>query len=260
MKSLGLSFSAIYYIVYDTFADFFYNIKYKYNRKKKRSRNLQLFKKYCRNLPRNLPESIFVKVGANDGLTLDPCSDILLANTKWKGLLIEPQSYFIDKLKETFNDVDRFTIEQVAISSMEGKEKFYYLDHKVNESIQDLKPWVFMVASFNKNHLLKLLDESLQPFIRDCTVETNTLTNILKRNNLDNFNLLHIDTEGHDLVVLKSLDLSVCSPTLIYIEYNHLSDSDNTELLNLLNNYEYTVYDCGIDYFAVNKKKYMRLL
>ena len=158
------------------------------------------------------------------------------------------------------DDADRFVIEQAAISSAPGKKKFYYFDHEINKNQNDIKAWYFMVASFDKGHLKKHFDKSLWPFIKDCIVETDTLSNILGKNNIYEFQLLHIDTEGHDLKVLQSMDFSVYMPALIYIEYKHLSDSDNLELLNLLENQGYTVYDCGIDYFAVHKKQYMRYL
>jgi hypothetical protein len=38
------------------------------------------FRRYCRELPKLVPEPFFVKIGANDGITGDPCSDILLGN------------------------------------------------------------------------------------------------------------------------------------------------------------------------------------
>ena len=64
---------------------------------------------------------MFVKVGAHDGITGDPCSDILLANTQWKGLLIEPVPYNFERLKANFQDSQRFCLEQVAVGAIAGK-------------------------------------------------------------------------------------------------------------------------------------------
>lgn len=249
-----------YFSFYNSFADFYYKIKFRNNKKRRKKRNRQLFRKYCKNLPKYLPEAIFVKVGANDGITADPCSDILIENKKWKGLLIEPHPEVINKLKFNFSDIDRFTVEQVAISEEEGEKMFYFVDQKNNEHLKSDYPWVSLLSSFDKNHILKHHDGALDPYIIEEKVKTNTLTDILKKNNINDFHLLHIDAEGHDLVVLKSLDFSVYSPAMIYIEYNHLSDSDIIELLNLFDKYEYTTYDCGIDYLAIKKKEYMKLM
>lgn len=59
----------------------------------------------------------FVKVGANDGITGDPCSDYFLRNQNWRGLLIEPVGYCVEKLKAIYNDDSRFIVEQRAIGT-----------------------------------------------------------------------------------------------------------------------------------------------
>ena len=56
-------------------------------------REMDRLRSYCAQRPRWIREPVFVKVGANDGVTGDPVSDILLSNPKWKGLLIEPVPY-----------------------------------------------------------------------------------------------------------------------------------------------------------------------
>ncbi len=255
-----MSFSSVYFYVYSSIADVYYYFKFRNDKLKQIKRNKQLFRKYCTILPKYLTEATFVKVGANDGITFDPCSDILIANLKWKGLLIEPQKKFIKELKKNFNDSQRFKVEQIGVSSKEGEKIFYYVGDHAKEDAKGFKPFVFLIASFDKSHILKHSDGRLEPYIIEEKIKTDTLQNILLNNNISDFQLLHIDAEGHDLVVLKSMDLSVYTPTLIYIEYSHLSDSDNIELLNHLQNQGYTVYDCGIDYFAINKKKYTKLM
>src|SRR5579862_2865434 len=67
-------------------------------------REQRRFRQYCLNLSRALPEPMFVKIGANDGITGDPCSDILLAHTNWRGLLIEPVPYCFERLQKNFRD------------------------------------------------------------------------------------------------------------------------------------------------------------
>jgi hypothetical protein len=55
-----------------------------------KSKGNECLRSFCLDLSRILPNPVFVKIGANDGVTGDPCSDILLANLNWRGLLIEP--------------------------------------------------------------------------------------------------------------------------------------------------------------------------
>src|SRR5262249_59030637 len=72
---------------------------------------------YCAVLPTLVAEPLFVKVGANDGVTGDPCSDILLATPQWRGILIEPVPYCFERLRANFSDSRRFILEQVAVGA-----------------------------------------------------------------------------------------------------------------------------------------------
>src|SRR5450755_313564 len=79
---------------------------------RKRAREINHFRKFCLDLPKLVAKPFFVKVGANDGITDDPCSDILLADPNWSGLLIEPVPYCFERLKNNFPDTRRFTLKQ----------------------------------------------------------------------------------------------------------------------------------------------------
>ena len=94
--------------------------------------NTSRFRHFCQSLPEMTAHPFFVKVGANDGVTGDPCSDILLASSRWKGLLIEPVPYCFNLLKRNFGDPARFSLEQVAIGAKMGEASFYSLG-PVNE-------------------------------------------------------------------------------------------------------------------------------
>jgi len=220
----------------------------------RQGRGLARARRYCSSTPRAVSEPVFVKVGANDGITGDPFSDILLANAKWKGLLIEPVPYCFDRLRASFHDARRFSLEQVAIGATAGQATFYYVDEKAVESIPDLPSWYDQLGSFDKNHILKHLGGALAPFIVEQNVEVLPLPDVLKRNGIRDVHLLHIDTEGHDYEVLKTLDLAKQPPGAIFIEHRHLPAAQKTEMLSLLRKHEYTVYDCGSDYFAVNER------
>ena len=60
-------------------------------------------------------------------------------------------------------------------------------------------------------------------------------------------------TETVDLLP-KALDLKKITPTLIFIEYSHLSDKDNCALCRLLRRNGYSVHDTGRDYLAIHKR------
>jgi len=218
------------------------------------------FRQYCLTLSRVVPEPVFVKVGANDGITEDPCSDILLANTNWIGLLIEPVPYCFDRLKISFQDSRRFRLEQVAIGAAADQINFYYVDPKASQNLPDLPTWFNQLGSFDRNHIVKHLDGVLEPFIIECKVQVLPLSEVLVRNRIQDVHLLHVDTEGHDYEVLKTVDFTNHAPLSIFLEHKHLSDGQRAETLHLLRGNGYSVRDCGGDYFAVNKRADKRLL
>ena len=53
---------------------------------------------------RDVKHPRFVKVGANDGLTGDPCGDAFLSGATWSGLLIEPVPFLARKLATVYSD------------------------------------------------------------------------------------------------------------------------------------------------------------
>jgi FkbM family methyltransferase len=220
---------------------------------------LKRFRQYCSELPEFVPEPIFVKVGANDGISGDPCSDLLLANSQWKGLLIEPVPYCVDRLKANFHDSKRFSIEQVAIGSTAGEKSFYYIDQAAYNAIPNLPAWFDQLGSFDRNNITKYLNGVLAPFIIEATLEVSTLSDVLNRNGIQNLHLLHIDIQGHDYEVLKTLDFVNHAPVVIFVEHQHLPSAQRKEMFNHLRKHGYSVRDCGGDYFAINKRVYKQL-
>lgn len=195
----------------------------------------------------------FVKVGANDGLTGDPCSDILLADQRWKGLLIEPVPYCMDRLKSNFNDPMRFRVEQVAVDSSPGLKTFYYVSPQAAEELPGLSKYYDQLGSFDRNHILKHIP-SLEPFIVECEIKVTTLSDIVARNGVEEIHLLHVDTEGWDFEVLKTLDFTRYAPLAIFIEHIHLTEESRAQMQRLLHTNGYAVHACGRDYFAVKKR------
>jgi hypothetical protein len=73
------------------------------------------------------------------------------------------------------------------------------------------------------------------------------------RHGIQDVHLLHVDAEGHDYEVLKTLDFAKHAPLSIFVEHRHLSYVHKTEMLRFLRKHGYSVRDCGSDYFAVNR-------
>lgn len=204
-------------------------------------------------LGRESPAPFFVKVGAHDGLTGDPCGPILLHEQKWRGLLIEPVPHFAVQLQERFSDASRFTVAQLAVGEERGATSFYFVSKEAEQKIQDLPAWYDQLSSLNRLHIEKQLGSDIKPFIEHVEVAVKPLSQILKELNVSTVDLLQIDTEGHDLVVLRTLDFSHYRPKVIFIEYKHLSKEHTCALRRLLTSEGYSVKDCGGDFFAMRK-------
>jgi FkbM family methyltransferase len=228
-------------------------------REKARDRAINRFRKYCLNLSKRVAKPVFVKVGANDGIGDDPCSDIFLADPAWSGVLIEPVPYCFERLKKNFPDTGRFAFEQIAVGSPAGEAPFYFVDPKARDTMPNWEDWFDKLGSFDRNHILKHANGVLEPYIVAGRVPVLPLTEVLVRHGLKHVHLLHIDAEGYDYEVLKTLDFSRFAPLTIFIEHFHLSAEQKREMLQFLARHGYAVHDCISDYFAVHREADQRL-
>jgi len=176
-----------------------------------------MFAAFLLQTTRSVAQPIFVKVGANDGITGDPCGRIFLDNKNWSGVLIEPVPYLARRLAENYCDGNRFVVEQLAIGRTRGSSQFYCVDVCAKQYLPDLPSNYDMLGSFNKHHVEKHLDGILAPFILAVDTEVQTLADVLERNGIDRIDVLQIDTEGFNWDVLHSLDFSKVRPMAICI-------------------------------------------
>ena len=194
---------------------------------------------------------VFVKVGANDGLTGDPCGEIFLKNRHWRGLLIEPVPYCVERLKQTYDDSSRFSILPCAISDTDGQIEFYYVSEEAGKKLEGLPPYYDQLGSFNRAHIVSQLNGVLEPYIVSSPVEVRALANVIRDSGLERIDLLHIDTEGHDWRVLKTFDFSKFQPSLIIVEQMHLAPDERTHMRDLLVASGYRVLTTPYDFIAM---------
>ncbi len=220
----------------------------------KQKKAIDRFREYCIELSKAVERPVFVKVGANDGIGDDPCSDIFVEHKNWRGVLIEPVPYWFERLKANFKaEADRFAFEQIAIGSPAGETIFYHVDPRGRETMPNWEDWFDKLGSFDRQHIVKHATGILEPFIVEARVQVHPLTEILRRHDIRELHLLHVDAEGFDYEVLKTLDFSKVAPWSIFIEHFHLRSEDKWEMVAFLRRQGYTVHDCISDYFAVKE-------
>lgn len=169
------------------------------------------------------PAAFVVQIGANDGLAGDPLAEGF-RKTRWSGLLVEPVPYLYEMLKARYRDRPEIRLERAAISTRNGEAPLYRLRTVPGESPE----WFNQLATLDREVLLK--HRSSIPNIDSLLVEervpTVRLDTLLARHRISRIDLLVIDAEGLDFEILRTLDLTRFTPTLLMFEHQHLSESD----------------------------------
>jgi len=192
---------------------------------------------------------LIVQIGSNDGCTTDPIYSLLQSNKSWKALLVEPVPDVFMRLKQNYPDSNRFTLENVAIDESEGFSQFYSIDPAAKNAHPDLPIWFDQISSFDRNHIHKHFGTTLDDFVITLNIPTLSLMKLLERNHIKQIDILHIDTEGHDWIILRQLDLNRFKPEVILFEHKHLTPTVKQEAVDFLDSH-YKVTNLGNDYFC----------
>lgn len=179
----------------------------------------------------------FVEVGANDGSEQSKTAELIKKG--WKALLIEPCSYYYDKLVDRYADNDQVLCHNVAIASQECDKEMFYI-HPDEIVAKGLPAWAGLLGSFSLEHIRKhIFDPNIQ-IVKE-TVRCISLNDSLKTNDIKDIDLLSVDAEGADYDVIQTIDLDTYKPRYIEIEIKHLSRSDLKALKGLLSAKDYAV-------------------
>jgi len=195
---------------------------------------------------RNVKDFYFVQIGANDGLALDPIYHAVLKN-KWKGVLIEPQKEYFDKLKINYaNHQEGLIFLNVAIAETNGKRKLY----KVKKDCMK-HPWDFGIAALtvDRGDISKFDSNDLE--VEE--VDAMTMSSLIHDYHIKKIDLLQIDVEGYDYEIIKQIDFYQFSPALIRYEHYHLKPEEQQDCENYLRAKGYNIYRELMDTVAYSK-------
>tara|TARA_Y100000996_G_scaffold411071_1_gene394543 strand:- start:533 stop:1303 length:771 start_codon:yes stop_codon:yes gene_type:complete len=156
----------------------------------------QLFQDLLVDFFLNKEKGYFCEVGACDGL-VHSNTYFLEKNKKWSGILCEPASFWIEKLK---TNRPGSIIETSPVFSISG----------ININFKEQKGGRSFIDTSNKNR-------------NEDTKKLNTisLNDLFTKNNVKEIDYLSIDTEGTEFEILKSLNFEIYRPKLITIEHNY---------------------------------------
>jgi len=177
-------------------------------------------------------QKTFIEIGACDFNTLNHFADY-----GWRGLIVDPMKKYLDRLEKKPN------IEYVAaaISDSDGEADFYEFKQEIVDMDHDFAGMSSMHPIDENMHLMNKL-----------TVNKITYANLLLTHNIERVDYLKIDTEGHDLTILRSIDFKGSTrPKVIKIEHKHC---DGNAMVNFLLANNYHVEFESQDIYAISLK------
>ena len=172
--------------------------------------------------------AVFLQVGSNDGQSGDPLYPIVAQDPQWIGVLVEPIPYLFSRLKETYAHRKGLQFENCLVSDQPGYRELYFLpeSYLASERGRQLPSWAGQLGSLSKEHVTRHFGESLASEVHSLSLPCVTLSDLCRKHELDHLDVLHLDTEGHDFVILRSLSMLVLSPRAILFEQKHLTETE----------------------------------
>jgi FkbM family methyltransferase len=190
----------------------------------------------------------FVQIGANDGIKNDPLYHRIL-KFGWKGILVEPDMDNFKKLKENYSQLKGLIFENAGIAPEKSEMPFYKI-----KDITDQEPgWYDQVGSFDKNTFLKNISfgKGLEHRIISESLPVIAFDELLEKNHFGTPDLLHLDTEGFDYRILRSIDFEKYHIRMILFESEWMTKPELKEIVRLLRNHRYLIVRNGIDYAGI---------
>ena len=170
---------------------------------------------------------------------------------KQPGLFIEPVKEYFDKLP------DSCWKENAAVSNYEGETSVYYIPSDLIIE-HNLPPWVRGCNSINKVHPT-IQKHGWAHLAVAHNVRVTTLCVLLSQYNINNIDVLKVDTEGHDCVILNNFldtiqNKPLLLPKVIKFEANILQTQDDiTQLVDRLRSLDYNIENEGDNVIAKRK-------
>ncbi len=171
------------------------------------------------------PEAFFVEVGANDGQGHDHLR-ALIERGGWRGIMVEPVPYVFNQLVRNYGQSAKIAFEPSAIADRDGQLPFFHIEQIDHAAEKGIPEWYNALGSFQREtvewHTGRYPE--LQRHLVTTSVDAITFDTLCRRHNVDDIDLLVIDTEGYDDAILRAVDLERYHPRLIVYEHFHLGD------------------------------------
>lgn len=155
---------------------------------------------------------VFLQIGTNDGN--DDFIKIVKENEPSKIILVEPNNLLNDKIKENYKEIKNYVIENYAITS----DNLGTVELVIPKNNPSTGKSVNGVSYGDQHFTLVPMDDWGGDFEK-IKSESISFNNLCKKHNIDHINYLHIDTEGYDSEIIKSIDFDNIKIDIIKYEF-----------------------------------------
>ena len=206
---------------------------------------------------RNHPDLFFIQVGANDGFQNDPLCKFIKRD-HWRGICMEPQPIAFRDMAYLYHK-DAVIPVNKALDATPQVRKLYRIGLSEDR-------WASGLSSFLKSQVeAKIADgyvdkkarkagitppDNPEDYITYDEVACIPFENLLKENQVEKVDLLHIDAEGYDFELLKLFPFDNFQPKLILFEAHNLSVEDYQACIAYLAEFDYQLERVGGDAVA----------
>jgi FkbM family methyltransferase len=196
-------------------------------------------------LLKDVKKGIFVDIGANDGVTFS--NSLLFEEAGWSGICVEPHPIIFEALKEK----RRCNLVNACISDENKMVDFLVVEGGAN--------MLSGIMEFLDQRNLDRIDREIKDAggnKKIIPIESISSTSLLNRFNYDHIDFLSVDTEGCELLILKSINLKKIPVTVISVE----NGSRSPEIFNYLNKIGYDLFKCvGCDEIYISNELQSKL-
>jgi FkbM family methyltransferase len=214
-------------------------------------------------LSRDSDSFFVVQVGANDGITHDPIHKFIKRD-RWHGVLLEPQkSVFQEFLFPLYLKQSGIRTINAALGKKDGEATLFGIAFSNARWATGLASFDRGVVekSFASGHVARQakkqgidipIDET--KWICEEKVPVVSVETLVELYDIEEIDLLQIDTEGFDFEIIKMFDFQKLKPANISYEHMHFSDEVKSECEKYLYSFGYHLMTLGGNTLALSRK------
>jgi len=202
-------------------------------------------KKIILNLVEKKIINSLIQIGANDGVTHDHLHDVI-KKFRLQSLLLEPIKEHFLNLTNNYSIFENVRLENSALSI---NNEILFLYRVNSEYFYKYGTLPTGITSFYKQHLIK--HGIKEKHIIQEKVNQISFDELLKKHNINSFDLLAIDTEGYDCNIVNDFFLKIKNiRPIIVFEWSHIKQNELQETLNKMIKNNYSFFPTGDDIFC----------